>query len=168
MNAYVIVDDNWGFSYKDKPLVSIPAEEKSRMADIKGKVVVYGARYIPYLLGQQPLRESMNIIFTDGIKCSEKPSSNVVILNTLEEVKKELEKYDSGDIYIIDNEKLYKEFLPMTDTVNVTKVDYAYKADAYFENLDKNADFVLTQDSDEQYCFDIVYSFLKYERRKQK
>lgn len=166
MNAYVIVDENWGFSYKDKPLVSIPAEEKSRMADIKGRVVVYGARYIPYLLGKQPLRESMNIIFTDGIKCSEKPSSNVVILDTVEEVRKELEKYASKDIYIIDNEKLYREFLPDIDVVNVTKVDYSYKADAFFENLDKNPDFILTNDSDEQYCFDMVYSFLKYERRK--
>lgn len=76
-----------------------------------------------------------------------------------------MSQYDTDDIYIISSEKLFKEFLPDTSTVHVTKIDYAYNADAFFENLDKNDEFAIVADSDEQYCFDIVYSFLRYERR---
>ena len=165
MNIYVKADSNWGISYKDKPLCSIPAEEKTRMQEIAGKVIVYGEKYIQNLPGQQPVRECMNIVFTDNAKSSLKPASNVKIFDTLLKIREELLKYDSEDIFIINNEKLYAEFLPDTDVVHVTKIDYSYKADAFFENLDKNPDFVITADSDEMYCYDIVYSFLKYERR---
>ena len=31
MNAFVTVDSNWGISYKDSPLVTIPSEKKERL-----------------------------------------------------------------------------------------------------------------------------------------
>lgn len=166
MNMIVTVDENWAISFKDNPLVSIPAEEKTRMQEISGKVIVYGEKYIKNLLGQQPLRECMNVIFTDGAKVNIRKTENVVVCDTIEEIRDVLKCYASDEVYIINNEKLYREFLPDTDVVHVTKIDYAYKADAFFENLDKNPNFKITADSDEMYCYDIVYSFLKYERRK--
>lgn len=165
MEMYVIADANWGISYKDKPLCSIPAEEKTRTMETEGKVIVYGEKYIESLPGKQPQKTSMNIIFTDGAKVNIKESSNVKCFATLPEIREELKKYPSEQVNIINNEKLYAEFLEDTDIVNVTKIDYEYKADAFFENLDKNSDFKITADSDEMYCYDIVYSFLKYERR---
>ena len=88
------------------------------------------------------------------------------MFDDLASLRKELSNYDTKDIYILDNEKLYKEFLKDTDVIHLTKVDYEYEADAFFENLDENEDFHITADSDELYCFNIIYSFLKYERKK--
>ena len=48
----------------------------------------------------------------------------------------------------------------------ITKVDYAYEADAYFPNLDLDPDWEVTADSDEQTYFDIAYTFVRYERKK--
>lgn len=166
MNGIVIVDSHFGISWKGKPFVSIPAEKKSRMQEIAGKVCVYGIRYMDDLPGQQPVVNAMNIIFTDGVKTGVKTSKNVVLADTIEDVRRELKKYPDEDIYIIDNEKLYAEFLPDIKTFHVTKIDYVYNADAYIDNLDQNPDFEVTADSEEQYCFDIVYNFLKYERRE--
>ena len=166
MNMIVTVDNNYAISYKGKPLVSIPAEKKSRMEEISGKVIVYSKDYVSELPGQQPIPQCMNIIFTDNTKCEIKPSKNVSLFESLEEIREELKNYDTNDIYILDNEKLYKEFLSDTDVIHLTKVDYEYEADAFFENLDKNEDFHITADSDELYCFNIIYSFLKYERKK--
>ena len=166
MKMIVICDNNFGISYQDKPLVSIPQEQKSKMQEIAGKVIVYGVKAIPNLPGQQPVQGCVNIIFTDGVKTDVKTGKNVYVCPSLEEVRKEASKYPTDEVYIIDNEKLYREFLKDTDTIHMTKVDYEYRADAFFENLDKDKDFHITQDSDELYCFDIVYSFLKYERRK--
>lgn len=166
MNAIVTVDRNFGISMKDKPLVSIPADQKLKMQEIAGKVAVYGVKAIEFLPGQQPVANCMNIIFTDGIKTGVKTKENVFVCDTLEAVREKLKEFPDEDIFIIDNEKLYKEFYKDIRVAHVTKVDYAYSADAFFEDLDADSDFVITADSDELYCFDIIYSFLKYERRK--
>lgn len=168
MNCYVCADNNFGISIKGKPLASIPAETQTRIREVTGKVAVYGLDYINDLPGQQPLRDTVNIIFTDGRKTSVKPSKSVILCDTLEEVRSTLKDYKSEDICVLHHEKLYKEFLKDFDVIHVTKIDYTYKADAFFDNLDKNPDFYITADSEEQYCFDIVYYFYRYERRKNK
>lgn len=162
MNIIVTVDENWGISYNDRPFASIPAEKKSKMQEIAGHVIVYDMKAIADLPGQQPVTGCTNLIYTDGY---ERKVRGAATFATIDALRNELSKYNTDDIYIISSEKLYREFLPDTNTVHVTKIDYAYKADAFFENLDKNKDFHIVADSDEQYCFDIVYSFLRYERR---
>jgi len=162
MNIIVMVDENWGISAKGRPVASIPAENKSKMKEIAGHVVVYDMKAITDLPGQQPVIGCTNLIFTDGYDRTVRGAQSFSAIDAL---RAELSKYDTDDIYIISSEKLFREFLPDTNTVHVTKIDYAYQADAFFDNLDKNPDFEITADSDEQYCFDIVYSFLKYERR---
>lgn len=161
MNMYVIADNNWGITFHGKPFVSIPAEKKSRLQEIAGKVIVYDLNYLNELPGQQALKGAVNIIFTDGQDVKVKDAK---VFKTIDEVRAEVKKYPSEEVYIISNENLYKAFLADADVVHVTKIDYSYEADAFFENLDKNPDFKIVADSDEQYCFDIVYSFLKYKR----
>ena len=163
MNIYVTADANWGIYKNGRPLVSIPAERRSMLEDVAGRVIVYGIGFLTDLPGQQPVRGCTNIIFTDGIK---KEVRGAKTFEDLKALRKELEKYPTGEIYIINDQKLYSEFLKDTDTVHVTKLEYPYSADAFFEDLDKNDDFSITADSDEQYCFDIVYSFLRYDRKK--
>ena len=165
MNAFVTVDSNWGISYKDSPLATIPSEKKERLKEVTGKVVVYGVKYLKELPGNLPIRGSINMIFTDGVKSNIKTSSEVFSFDTVEALREALREYPDKDIYIIDNEKLYREFLPDINVVHVTKIDYAYTADAFFDNLDENPDYVITADSEEQYCFDIVYCFYRYERK---
>lgn len=161
MNMYVIADNNWGITFHGKPFVSIPAEKKSRLQEIAGKVIVYDLNYLNELPGQQALKGAVNIIFTDGQDVKVKDAK---VFKTIDEVRAEVKKYPSEEVYIISDENLYKAFLADADVVHVTKIDYSYEADAFFENLDKNPDFKIVADSDEQYCFDIVYSFLKYKR----
>ena len=48
----------------------------------------------------------------------------------------------------------------------MTKIDMAYDADAYHPNLDKDPEWEITADSDEQVYFDLTYHFVKYERKK--
>ena len=165
MNAFVTVDSNWGISFKDSPLATIPSEKRERLKALEGKVAVYGVKYLKELPGNLPIKGSINLIFTDGVKSNVKTSSEVFSFDTIDSLKEALKDYSDEDIYIIDNEKLYREFLPDINVVHVTKIDYEYKADAFFDNLDKNEGFHITADSDEQYCFDIVYSFLRYERK---
>ena len=67
MNIYVTADAHWGIYRQGRPLVSIPAERRSMLEDVAGKVIVYGERFIQDLPGQQPVKGCTNIIFTEGV-----------------------------------------------------------------------------------------------------
>ena len=55
----------------------------------------------------------------------------------------EIKKYDKDKVFVIGGAMMYKTLLPYCEEVLVTKVDAVGGADAYFDNLDKNPDFVL-------------------------
>ena len=88
------------------------------------------------------------------------------MVHSLEELYEELKKYPSEDIYIIGGQKIYEQLVDACDVAHITKIDYAYSADAYFPNLDEKPEWKITGDSEEQTYFDLEYYFLRYERMK--
>lgn len=84
----------------------------------------------------------------------------------MDELHEELKKYDSQDIYVIGGETIYRQLLDECDVAHITKIDYAYDADAYFPNLDERPEWKITADSEEQTYFDLEYYFYRYERVK--
>ena len=163
MKLIVAVDRNWGIGYKGQLLVSIPNDHKMFRKETLNKVIVYGRKTLETFPLSQPLDRRTNIIL------SRNPDYQVrgaVVVHSIEELLKELEKYDSEDIYIIGGESIYRQMLPWCDTAHVTMIDYAYQADAFFPDLDKDPEWEITADSEEQTYFDIAYQFVKYERKK--
>lgn len=164
MNLIVAVDRNWGIGYKGRLLVSIPNDHKMFRKETLNKVIVYGRKTLETFPLSQPLDRRTNIIL------SRNPDYQVrgaVVVHSIEELLKELEKYDSEDIYIIGGESIYRQMLPWCDTAHVTMIDYAYQADAFFPDLDKDPEWEITADSEEQTYFDIPYTFVRYSRKKQ-
>ena len=88
-----------------------------------------------------------------------------MIVHDIEQLKEKLAKYPSEDIYVIGGESIYRQLVDECDVAHITKIDYAYEADAYFPNLDEKAEWEITADSEEQTYFDLEYQFLKYEKR---
>lgn len=161
MQAIAIVDNKWAVSLKNKSFASIPQERKSMMKEIEGKTIIYDYDYIQELPGQQPVVTCRNLVFTGEKNVTVKGAE---CFKTFEEIEKAVEKESTDMVYIIHGAPLYKHFFDKINTFHITKIDYVYNADAYMENLDENDNFKITADSDEQYCYDIIYSFLKYER----
>ena len=89
-----------------------------------------------------------------------------VVVHDMDELHEELQKYDSQDIYVIGGETIYRQLLDECDVAHITKIDYAYDADAYFPNLDERPEWKITADSEEQTYFDLEYYFYRYERVK--
>ena len=148
MNLIAAVDANWAIGYKNKLLVSIPDDMKFFRQTTTGKVVVMGRKTLESFPNGQPLKNRVNAI----------------IVHDLDELHKELEQYNSEDVYVIGGESIYHQLLDECDVAHITKIDYAYDADAYFPNLDEKEEWQITEDSDEQTYFDLEYYFLKYER----
>ena len=90
----------------------------------------------------------------------------IFVCASVEEVLDAVKDYDDNDIYVIGGGEIYKEFLPYCDVAHITKIDYKYDADTYLENLDKNSEWHITANSEEKTYFDIVYEFVKYEKKK--
>lgn len=163
MNIIAAVDNNWAIGCRDELLVRIPNDQKHFREETTGKVVVLGRRTLATFPQGMPLPGRTNIILSSD------PSYRVkgaTIVHSMEELLAELEKYDSGDIYVVGGESVYQQLLPYCDVAHITKIDRSYEADRYFPDLDRLPEWKITQDSEEQTYFDLEYVFLKYERQK--
>lgn len=162
MKAILSADKNWGIGYQNKLLVSIPSDMKFFRETTTGKVVIMGRKTLESFPNGLPLKNRVNIVLTANKDYSVK---DAVIVHTEEELLKEVEKYNPDDLYVIGGESIYRMLLPYCDTVLVTKIDRAFQADRFFPNLDESPEWEMTEASEEQTCFDLEYTFTKYERR---
>ena len=162
MNIIVAVDRNWAIGYKNKLLVSIPADMKFFRSTTTGKVVVMGRKTLESFPNGLPLKNRINIVLTANREFKVK---DAIICNSVEELLEELKKYDSDDNYVIGGDSIYHQMLPYCNVAHVTKIDHAYEADTWFPNLDELPEWEITADSEEQTYFDLEYQFLKYERK---
>jgi len=163
MNLIAAVDKNWAIGYQNRLLVSIPADMKFFRETTTGKVVVMGRKTLESFPNGLPLKNRVNIVLT---RSKDFRVKDAVVVHSVEELDEELEKYNSEDVYVIGGESIYKALLDRCDVAHITKIDYAYQADAFFPNLDEKEEWTVTGDSDEQTYFDLEYHFLRYEKRK--
>lgn len=163
MNIIVAVDNNWAIGSKGDLLIRIPNDHKHFRQETIGRVVVLGRKTMDTFPQGQPLKGRTNIVLTANPHYKVK---DAVIVHSLPELLEELQKYNDEDIYIIGGESVYRQMLPYCNVAHVTKIDHAYQADSYFPDLDKDEEWQITAESDEQTYFDITYRFVKYERKK--
>lgn len=154
MNLIVAVDKNWAIGYKNKLLVSIPADMRYFRDETTNKVVIMGKNTLESFPSSQPLKNRINIVITTKKDYKVKDS---IVVNSIEEALITAGKYKSKDIYVIGGASIYKQLLPYCDVAHITKIDYAYLADTYFPNLDEMEDWVLAEESDEQTYYDLPY-----------
>ena len=163
MNLIVAVDSNWAIGNKNELLIRIPNDHKHFREETTGKVVVLGRKTLETFPQGLPLKNRTNIILSTNPSYQVK---DAIVVHSVEELLEELKKYADEDIYIIGGDSVYKQMLPYCDVAHITKIDHAYEADAHFPNLDEDPEWEITAESDEQTYFDIAYTFLKYERKK--
>lgn len=162
MNLIAAADKNWGIGRDNRLLVRIPEDMKFFQKMTTGKVVVVGRKTLETFPGGQPLKNRTNIVLTSSPDFKAKGAA---VAHSMEELLRELEKYDSRDIYIAGGESVYRQMADLCDTAYITKIEYEYQADAWFPNLDEKEEWELTKDSEEQTYFDLEYYFLKYEKK---
>lgn len=163
MNLIAAVDENWAIGKNNQLLVRIPADQKFFREMTTGKVVVMGRKTLESFPNGQPLKNRTNIVLTHN---KDYVVKDAVVVHSMDELHEELKKYDSDDVFVIGGEKIYEQLLDECDVAHITKIDFAYDADAYFPNLDQNPDWEITGDSEEQTYFDLEYYFYRYEKKK--
>ena len=163
MNVIAAVGNNWAIGYQGSLLVRIPSDQKMFREMTEGKVIVMGRKTLETFPQKQPLKNRINIVLSRNAEFTVK---GALVVHSIKELMEELKKYDEEDIFVVGGSSVYEQLLPYCDTAHITKIDYAYQADAYFPNLDAMPEWELTADSDEQTYFDLEYYFVKYQRKK--
>lgn len=161
MNLIAAVDKNWAIGINNQLLVRIPDDMKRFRRMTIGKVVVLGRKTLETFPGGRPLKDRNNIVLS---KNRNYQVEGAVCVHSLEELEEELAKYKSEDIFVIGGESIYRQLLNQCDTAYITKLDYAYQADAWFPNLDKEEAWQICEESEEQTYFDLEYNFVKYSK----
>ena len=161
MQAIVAVDRNWAIGNKGSLLVSIPNDHKMFRQQTQGKILVYGRKTLSTFPMQQPLSGRRNVILSSNPDFAVRGAEVVhSTMELLELVKDE----NPDDVVVIGGASVYRQLLPYIDTVHVTKIDYAYEADAYFPNLDQDPEWEIIDEGEEQTYFDLAYTFVKFEK----
>jgi dihydrofolate reductase len=163
LNAIVAVDRNWAIGNKGQLLVSIPNDHKMFRQETLEKVIIYGRKTLETFPLSRPLDRRVNIILSAN---PDYKVNGALVVHSIEELKEAIREYDTDDVYVIGGASVYRQLLPLCDTVHVTKIDYAYEADAWFPDLDTDPEWEITAEGDEQTYFDIPYTFVRYSRKK--
>lgn len=162
MNVIVAVDKNWAIGYKDNLLVRIPNDQKFFRDTTMGHAIVLGRKTLAGFPNGLPLAGRTNIILSRNPDFKVK---NGVIVHGLEELAAALSKFAPEDVYVCGGEQIYEMLLPYCEYAHVTKIDYAYQADAHFPDLDNLDNWELIGDSEEQTYFDVEYGFFLYKNK---
>lgn len=164
MNLIAAVDSNWAIGNAGGLLVRIPNDMKYFRELTAQRVVVAGRKTIDTFPGGLPLQNRLNIILSEN---KDYKLKNAVVVHSLAELLLKTGQYDDSDIYVIGGQSVYAQLLAYCTTAYITKIEHTYAADAYLENLDKNKEWKLAEESEEQTYFDLEYVFRKYIRIKE-
>ena len=162
MKAIVAVDKNWGIGKKNDLLFSLPADMAYFREKTLNKVCCMGYNTLLSFPGSKPLKNRTNIVITKDVNYK---VEGAIVVHSVEEAIEAAKDFADEDIFVIGGESIYRQMLQYCDVAHITKIDYAYQADAYFPNLDKEEGWVITETSDERTYFDLIYEFVKYEKK---
>ena len=133
MKTIVAVDKNWGIGKKNDLLFTLPEDMAFFRKTTLNKVCCMGYNTLLSFPGSKPLKNRTNIVLYPG---GEK-RDDCIIVDSMDELKSELKKYNPDDVFVIGGAMFYKTMLPYCSEVFVTKVDADGGAEVFYENLDK-------------------------------
>lgn len=161
MNLIAAADTNWGIGNNGKLLVSIPEDMKTFRRLTAGKTVILGRKTLATFPQGKPLKDRRNIILTTDPSFK---AEGADIAHSVEEALALCEGEEPDSLFVIGGASIYRAFLPHCDTAYITRLDYAYAADAFMPDLDSDPAWEKVSESDEQTYFDLIYTFDKYRR----
>jgi dihydrofolate reductase len=164
IKAIVAVDEKWGIGKKNDLLFSLPEDMKFFREKTLNKVVIMGSNTLKSFPGGKPLKNRTNVVLFPG---GEK-RDDCIIVDSMEELKLELKKYNPDDVFVIGGAMFYKTMLPYCSEVFVTKVDADGDADVFFENVDLLDGWQCVYESPTQSSNGYDFKFTTYKNSKVK
>lgn len=164
MKLFVTVDENWAIGKGEALPVQIPGNQRYFQRLTEGQTVVTGRKALQLLPQGQPLYGRRYLVLSANPAYRVKGAEVFADADSLLAVAEEAERSGS-QVFVSGGESVFCLLLPYCDTAYVTYVEKTYDANRYFPNLDQSEEWELSEESEEQTCFDITYYFRKYTRK---
>ena len=133
MKSIVAVDKKWGIGKNNDLLFSLPEDMKFFREKTAGKIVCMGYNTLLSFPNSKPLKNRVNIVLApENVE-----RDDCIVVHTLEELSKELSKYDTNDVFVIGGAMFYKTMVNYCDEFYITKVDADGEATVFYPNLDE-------------------------------
>ena len=161
MDAVVALYADWGIGKDGKLLVSIPADKKYFRSLTEGNAVIMGRKTLESLPGGKPLPNRPNIVIT---RRADNTVPGIKTVHSPEEAVRDAIETGTKDVFVIGGGEIYRAMLPFCEEALITRIDYAYDADTVFPDLDRDPEWELACEGEEQTYFDLVYRFDVYRR----
>lgn len=139
MELIVAVYDDWGIGCGGTQPIALSADRKFFRATTKGAMVIAGRRTIADFPGQQPLPGRVNVALSRN--SAEIPG--FTLCRSTEEAV-ELAK-TAQRAFVIGGSSVYRQLLPYCNKAYVTKVHCVTPCDAFFQNLDDDPQWELSE-----------------------
>lgn len=160
MKLIAAVSENWGIGKDNNLLFSIPKDMKFFRETTMGKTVILGRKNLESFPGAKPLPKRPNIILTRDKNFA---VDGATVVNSIDELL--ALPVDFADTFVIGGEEIYRQLLPYCDKCFITKVKETVDADKFMVNLDEDADWALTAESEEIEDNGHTITFCTYERK---
>ena len=132
MKALVLADYDWGIAKKGRPPYHLKEDLQRFKEQTTGGVVVMGRKTLESLPGGKPLKDRTNIVLSRN---KDYKVEGAIVLNSIDELKEELKKYDDDSTFIIGGEEIYKALISECSDVIVTWAHSVADCDQFFPNL---------------------------------
>lgn len=156
MKAIVAVDKEWGIGKNNDLLFHLSQDLKYFKDKTMGRVIVMGGNTLLSFPKSKPLPNRTNIVLTDVYT-----RDDCIVCPTLEELSKELKKYDTNDVFIVGGAMFYNTMIDYCDEAYVTRVDEVGGAQVFFPNLDEKENWIEVERSEPIVDNGHVISFTK-------
>ena len=165
MDLIVAVDNKWGIGRNGGLLASIPTDMKYFKEHTTGKVVVMGRRTLESMPRKRGLPNRINYVLTTN---PDYEAERCIVVNSEDELWKELEQYDPDDVFLIGGAALYNRFYKMCDRLYVTKMDADLDADTFITCFDDDPDYEVVSESEPVTENGITFRFVVYAEKESK
>ena len=157
----VAIGKNREIGKKNKLLWHIPEDLKNFKKITTGKTVIMGRKTFESI--GRPLPNRKNIVLSKDKSLTVKGAT---VLNSVDACLDYIKKnnIDDNDVFVIGGESVYNDFLPYCNIAHITYIDYEYEADRHFLNMEKDENWDLILETEEETYFDIPYTFRLYKR----
>ena len=139
MELIVAVYDDWGIGKDGTQPVALSADRKFFRETTRGTTVIVGRKTLADFPGGRPLPNRVNVVLTR----QDAEIADVVICHSPEEAVAYAKTAPRA--MVIGGGSIYRQLLPYCDTAYVTKVHAKPESDTFFQNLDEDPQWQLTE-----------------------
>ena len=166
ISLIVAAAENNAIGKDNRLLWRLPDDMKFFKEKTTGHCIVTGRKNYESIPDKfRPLPERTNIVVT---RQRNYQAPGAIVVNSLEDAITKAMALGETELCIIGGGEIYRQALPLTNTVWLTRVHHAFDAHTFFPSLDPlfwEETWREEHPADEKHIY--AFTFLKYERRKQ-